>query len=60
MYSLIEDDGLLEKYNIIWDNISAYIKKEFDSKPFYNKSFLKNKIKSCGDEVTDFYDKKIS
>ena len=60
MYSLIEDDGLLEKYNIIWDNISAYIKKEFDSKPFYNKSCLKNKVKSCGDEVTDFYDKKIS
>ena len=58
MYFLIEDDGLLEKYNIIWDDISAYIKKAFDSKPFYNKSFLKTKIKSCGHEVTDFYDKK--
>ena len=32
MYFLIEDDDLLEKY-IIWDKVSADIKKEFDSKP---------------------------
>ena len=59
MYFLIEDDDLLEKYNTIWDKVSADIKKEFDSKPVYNKKFLKTKIKSHGDEVTDFYDKKI-
>ena len=39
--------------------ISADIKKEFDSKTVYNKEFFKNKIKCHGDEVTDFYDKKI-
>ena len=27
MYFLIEDDGLLEKYNTIWDKVSADIKK---------------------------------
>ena len=27
MYFLTEDDGLLEKYNIIWDKFSADIKK---------------------------------
>ena len=59
MYFLIEDDGLLENYNTIWDKISADIKKEFDSEPVYNKEFLKAKIKSHGEEVTDFYDKKI-
>ena len=59
MYFLIEDDNLLEKYNTIWDKVSANIKKEFDSEPVYNKEFLKTKIKSHGDEVTDFYDKKI-
>ena len=59
MYLLIEDDELLEKYNTIWDKVSADIKKEFDSKTVYNKEFLKTKIKSHGDEVTDFYDKKI-
>ena len=59
MYLLIEDDELLEKYNAIWDKVSADIKKEFDSKTVSNKEFLKTKIKSHGDEVTDFYDKKI-
>ena len=60
MYFLIEGDGLLEKDNTIWDNVSADIKKENDSEPVCNKGFLKIKIKSHGDEVTDFYDKKDS
>ena len=59
MYFLIEDDDLLEKYNTIWGKVSADIKKEFDNKPVYNKSYLKTKIKIHGDEVTDFYDKKF-
>ena len=59
MSFLIEDDELLEKYNTIWDEVSPDIKKEFDSKPVYNKNFLKTKIKSHGDKVTDFYDKEI-
>ena len=42
---------------------SAYI-KSYDgqtcySEPVYNKEFLKTKIKSHGDEVTDFYDKTV-
>ena len=57
MYFLIEDDDLLEKYTI-WDKVSADIKKEFDSQPVYNKNCLKTKIKSHGDEVTDFYNNK--
>ena len=59
MYLLIEDDDLLEKYNTIWDKVSADIKKELDSEPVYNKNYLKTKIQSHGDEVADFYDKKI-
>ena len=59
MYFLIEDDDLLEKYNTIWDKVSAHIKKEFDTEPVYDKNYLKTKIKSHGEEVTDFYDKKI-
>ena len=47
------------KHNIIWDKVSADILKEFDSEPVYNKEFLKTKIKSHGDEVTESYDKKI-
>ena len=56
MYSLIEDNDLLEKCNTIWDKVSP---DKFDSEPFYNKQFLKTKIKSHGDEATDFYDQKI-
>ena len=59
MYLLIVDDDLLQKYNTIWDKVSTNIKKEFDSKPVYNKNYLKTKIKSHGDEVTAFYDKKL-
>ena len=55
----IEKDSLLEKYNTIWDKVSADVKKEFDSKPFYNKIFLKTKIKCYGDEDTDKKKKKI-
>ena len=58
IYFLIED-YLSEKYNTIWDNVSANIKNQFDSKPTHNKDFLKTKIKSHDNVVTDFYDKKI-
>ena len=50
---------LLEKYNTISDKVSTDMKKELDSEPIYNKKFLKTKIKSHGDEVTDFCDKEI-
>ena len=59
MYFSIEDNALLEKHNTIWDKVSGDIKKELDSEPVYNRNCLKTKIKSHGDEVTDFYDKKI-
>ena len=59
MYFLIEDDDLLEKYNTIWDKFSVEIKKEFDKEPVYKNVFLKTKIKSHGDQVADFYDKKV-
>ena len=54
MYFLTEDDGLLEKCNTIWDKVSPDIKKEFDSEPVQNKSYLKTKIKTHGNEFTDF------
>ena len=56
---MTKDNDLLEKYNTPWDKVSANIKKQCDSKPAYNKNFLKTDIKSHGHEVTDFYDKEI-
>ena len=43
MYFLIEDDGLLEKYNAIWDKVSTHIKKEFNSEN-QNQNENQNKI----------------
>ena len=53
----IRSDKLLKKCKDIWNKVSNTIKKKHDSKPIYNKEFLKNKIKSYGDEATGFYDK---
>ena len=57
MQFLFEDSDLLEKQNTVWDKTSADTKKEFDSKPVYQKFFLKAEIKSYCDEVVYFYDK---
>ena len=57
MYFFVKDDELLEKHNTIWDKVSADIKKEFDNELAYEKEYLKTKIKSHGDDVTDFYNK---
>ena len=59
MHFFIENNGLLEKYNTIWDKVSTDIRKEFDSKPIYKEDFLKTKMKSYDDEIIDFYDKEI-
>ena len=58
-YFLTEDNDLLEEYHTIWDKVSADMEKEFDSDPVYNKNYFKTKIKSHGNEVTDFYDKRF-
>ena len=36
-----------------------WYQNEVDSQPVYNKKFLKTKVKSRGDGVTDFCDKGI-
>ena len=48
-----------KRNNTIWDKVSGELEKEFDSKPVHNKHFLKTNIKSHGNKVTDFCDKKI-
>ena len=45
MTFLIKDDGLLEKYNKVWNTVSSSMKKVFDSEPWYNEKYLKNEIK---------------
>ena len=59
MYILIEDEELLKKHDYIYNKVSNSTRKEFDSEPVYNKKCLKTKIKSYGDEATDFHYKEI-
>ena len=51
MSFLIKDETFLEKYNEIWKKVSIIIKNEFDSKPVYNKKYLKTKIKSYNGKI---------
>ena len=59
MYFLTEDEKLLKKYNNVRNKVINSMKTEFDSKLIYNEKFLKTKLKSSGDEATDFHDKEI-
>ena len=43
MYFSIKDNDLLEKYNTIWDNVSADVNKYIDNESVYNKNFCKPK-----------------
>ena len=43
VYFFIEDDGLLEKYNTIWDKVSDDIKKNLIVNLSIIKTFLKPK-----------------
>ena len=51
MSFFIKDDGLLEKYNEIWEKVNNIIKKEFDSEAVYNDKYLKAEIKSYNGKI---------
>ena len=60
MSLLIKDDELLEKYNEICKKVKDSLKREFDSKPVYNKKFLKAKIRYYKRKInTKFQNNKI-
>ena len=48
----------IEKYDI-YNKVNNSIKKELDSDPIYNKTFLKTKIKLCDDKAVDFHDEEL-
>ena len=55
----IEDDELIESYDVIWNKVSNSFKKELHCEPIYNKKFMKTKIRSYGKKATDFHIKEI-
>ena len=48
---LIKDEKLSERYNSVFEKVSNIIKKEFHTKPVYNKKYLKTKIKSYNGNI---------
>ena len=60
MTFLIKNDELLKKYNKIWDKVSNFMKKGFDSEPVYKDKYLKTKMKSYEGKInTNFHDNKV-
>ena len=55
MCFLIEDQNLLEKYNTIWDKVTADIIKELNSEPVYSKKFLEAAMRSYSIKLQNFF-----
>ena len=51
MFVLIKDEKSLKNYNEIWEKVSNIIKKDFGSKPIYNRKYLKTKMKFCKGKI---------
>ena len=45
--------------NRIWDKVSNFMKKGFDSEPVYDETYLKTKIKSYDDKINTNFDKNV-
>ena len=46
MNHLVKNGKMLKKYLEIWNKIKSLIKKELNSEPVYNDTYIKAKIKS--------------
>ena len=61
MSFMVSDNKLLKKYTKIWEKVSNFMDKNFDSEPVYcnNDKYIKTKIKLYGDKInTNFQGKK--
>ena len=45
MSFVIKDDGVLDKYNEIWDKIKEKLNIKFHSMPIYNEKYIKAKVR---------------
>ena len=60
MSFLIKDNDLVKTYPQIWDKVNEVITIGFDSKPVYNKKYLKTKMESYEEKVnTNFHNDKM-
>ena len=56
---LIKHKELLENYNEIWDKIRNSMEKGFHSELLYNGKYVKIKIKSYEEKITNFHGNKV-
>ena len=56
----VDDEKLLEAYNVLWDKISNLLEKEFDCEPVCDNKYIRTKIKSYNKKMnTHFRSNKI-
>ena len=51
MSFLIKDDEVLDKYNKIWDVIKKKIGIKFHSKPFYDETYIRAKVREFDSKI---------
>ena len=51
MSFLIKDDEVLDKYNKIWDVIKNKLGIKFHSKPFYDETYIKAKVREFDSKI---------
>ena len=51
MSFLIKDDEVLDKYNKIWDVIKKKIGIKFHSKPFFDETYIKAKVREFDSKI---------
>ena len=57
MSFMIKDDSVLNKYNENWDNIKEKLSIKFHSKPIYDQTFIKAKVREVDGKIkTNFLD----
>ena len=45
MSFMVKDDNVLDEYNKIWDKIKEKLNIKFHSKPFYDGTYIKVKVR---------------
>ena len=60
MTILVKDDGVLDKYNEIWDKIKNKLNIKFHSMPVYGETYIKAKVREFNGVIkTNFLDGKV-
>ena len=59
MSFMVKDDSVLNKYNEIWDRIKEKLNIKFHSKPVYDETYMKAKVREFDNKIkTNFLGEK--